>query len=116
MSTLKYGELADWSDGEVPSGGSNANDFMNLKEGENVVRIVTNPYQFYVAWVRDSSGVNRKIRSAVEGCPLTKAGYQPKPRWYVGVLDRSSGDVKILEIGSQVFNAIRNLQKDAELS
>lgn len=111
MNTVKYGELTSWDDADTNSG---ANDFMNLKEGDNVVRVVTNPYQFFVSWVKDQSGVNRKIRSAIENCPLVKAGYTPKPRWYVGVLDRSSGLPKILEIPSTVFNAIKNYVNDPD--
>ncbi len=112
MSTLKYGE-SEWEEGEV-SGGRSGSDFMNLGEGENVVRIVTKPYVYYVAWVRDTSGVNRKIRSAAENCPLALAGHAPKPRYYVGVLDRSSGEVKILEIGNQVYKAIVSFKKDPD--
>lgn len=106
MSKQVVGELQDWNDGETSGGG---NDFMNLKEGNNNIRVFTNPYQFYVAWVRDTAGVNRKIRSSVENCPLVKAGYQPKPRWYVGVIDRSTGQPKILEIPSTVYGSIKNL-------
>lgn len=111
MSTLKYGE-SSWEDLEV--GTSVTKDFLNLKEGENVVRIVTKPYVYYVAWVRDSSGVSRKIRSAAENCPLVLAGHTPKPRYYVGVLDRTSGEVKILEIGNQVYKAIASYIKDPD--
>lgn len=111
MSKVKFGELSSWEDGET---GSGTNDFMNLKEGDNIVRIFTNPYQFFVAWVRDSSGANRKIRSAIDNCPLVKAGHQIRPRWYVGVLDRSSGLPKILEIPSTVFGAIKNYVNDSD--
>lgn len=106
MSQVKYGELTSWDDADV----STPNDFMNLKEGDNVVRVFTNPYQFHVSWIKDVTGVNRKIRSALENCPLVKGGYKLQPRWYIGVLDRQSGGLpKVLEISSQVFTGIKNL-------
>jgi hypothetical protein len=108
MSQVKYGQLQSWSDGDV----STPNDFMNLQEGDNIVRVFTNPYQFHVAWVKDTSGANRKIRSALENCPLVKAGHKIQPRWYIGVLDRKSGQPKILEISTQVYLGIKNYFSD----
>lgn len=110
MSQVKYGELESWEEAEV----STQNDFMNLKEGNNVVRVFTNPYQFYVAWVKDTSGSSRKIRSAIENCPLVRAGHKLQARWYLGVIDRKSGQPKILEISTQVFTAIKNYVSDPD--
>ena len=110
MSQVKYGELTSWEDAEV----STPNDFMNLKEGNNVVRVTTNPYQFFVAWVKDATGANRKIRSALENCPLVKAGHKLQTRWYIGVLDRTTSQPKVLEISSQVFTAIKNYVSDPD--
>lgn len=103
MSEVKYGELASWDDGDV----SGPSDFMNLEQGDNKVRIVTNPYQFVVHWVKDESGKNRKIRCAINDCPLCRQGVDAQTRWYIGVLDYKSGRPKILEIGSQIFRGIR---------
>lgn len=106
MATKVIGKLDDWADGDL--GG---NDFMSLEEGSNIVRIVTSPYQFYVAWTQDATGQNRKIRSAVENCPLAKRGDKIQPRWYIGVLDRKSNQPKILEVGRQIFQQIVALRK-----
>lgn len=106
MATKKIGRLDDWGDADL--GG---NDFMTLEEGSNIVRLVTSPYQFYVSWTQDASGQNRKIRSAGEGCPLVQRGDKIQPRWYVGVLDRKSGQPKILEVGRQIFQQIVALRK-----
>jgi hypothetical protein len=106
MGTKVVGKLDDWADADL--GG---NDFMNLEEGSNVVRVVTSPYQFYVAWTQDASGQNRKIRSAVENCPLAKRGDKIQPRWYIGVLDRRSNQPKILEVGRQIFQQVVALRK-----
>ena len=84
MAEIKYGQLNDWNDGEV----SLQSDFMNLQEGSNVLKVLTNPYQFIVHWVKDQSNASRKIRCAVIDCPLCKKGIKPQYRWYIGVLDR----------------------------
>lgn len=110
MSQVKYGKLSSWDEGDV----SSPSDFMNLKEGDNVVRIFTAPYQFHVAWIKDASGVNRKLRSAAENCPLVRAGHKIQARWYVGAIDRTSGNPKILEISSQVYTGIRGLVSDSD--
>jgi len=106
MATKIVGKLDDWGDADL--GG---NDFMNLEEGSNIVRVVTSPYQFYVAWTQDASGQNRKIRSAVENCPLAKRGDKIQPRWYIGVLDRKTNQPKILEVGRQIFQQVVALRK-----
>lgn len=105
----KYGELQDWNDAEVKTG----SDFMKLVEGDNVVRIITKPYQFTVAWITDPSGVPRKVRSALgKNCPLVKLGEKLQNRWYVGVIDRRDKKTKILELSSQITSAIKRLALD----
>lgn len=108
MAEVKYGQV-NWDESNASVG----NDFMNLEQGDNNVRVFTNPYQFIVHWVKDSSGVNRKIKCAIEDCPLCKKGVKAQYRWYLGVLDRGSDNQpKILEISSQVLIAIKNYISD----
>jgi len=110
MPEVKYGELPDWESGDV----SSPNDFMNLAEGNNKVRVITNPYQFLVHWVKDVTGVNRKIKCAINGCPLCKKGVKTQYRWYIGVIDRVSGQPKILEISSQIYKGIKDHVSDPD--
>jgi len=105
MVTKVVGKLDDWDDGDLGT-----SDFMKLEEGNNEVRVFTKPYQFYQAWAEDASGKERRIRSAVENCPLVERGDDVKPRWYVGVLNRKAGTANILEIGPQIFKGIRSLK------
>ncbi len=49
MGTRVVGKLDSWGDADL--GG---NDFMDLTEGENPVRVLTSPYQFYVHWCQES--------------------------------------------------------------
>jgi hypothetical protein len=110
MANVRYGQLESWDDGDV----STPNDFMNLAEGSNQVRIFTKPYQFIVHWVKDASGVNRKIKCAIDSCPLCKKGVKSQCRWYVGAIDRSSGKGKILEISSQIYKGIKDYVNDPD--
>lgn len=111
MPEVKYGELTDWEDGDVSTG---SNDFMNLAEGVNKVRVFTNPYQFVVHWVKDVTGVNRKIKCALNGCPLCRKGVKTQYRWFIGVIDRKSGQPKILEISSQIYKGIKDHVTDPD--
>ena len=108
MVTKIVGKLSDWSDGDV--GG---NDFLKLVEGEegNPVRMITSPYQFYSHWTTDETGAERKVRCAMDGCPLCQRGEKATARWLVGVIDRRAGKPAILEIGPQIFKQILGLSK-----
>lgn len=110
MSDLKYGEV-DWNEGSVAGGGS---EFMKLEQGDNVVRIFTKPHQFHVCWLKDVSGANKKLRSAMKDCPLVKRGEKIQTRWLVGVINRNKGRAEILEIGSQIYKGIKNLINDPD--
>lgn len=112
MAEIKYGQLESWDDGEV----SLPNDFLRLIEGNNQVRVLTNPFQFVVHWVKDSSNVNRKIRCSIKGCPLCRKMEKPQYRWLIGVLDRKSGLPKILEISQQIYKGIKTYVSDPEWS
>lgn len=103
MADKKYGQVG-WDEGNASTG----NDFMNLEQGDNLVRIFTNPYQFVVHWVKDSSGAVKKVKCAVEDCPLCKKGIKAQYRWFLGVIDRKSNEAKVLEISSQIYIGIKN--------
>lgn len=106
MATKVIGKLDDWTEADL--GG---NDFMKLEEGNNPVRVFTSPYQFYTVWTKDAAGKQRKIRSAVENCPLVQRGEKPVARWYIGVINRKNGKPCILEIGPQIYKQILSLRK-----
>ena len=105
VTTRVVGKLDDWDDGDTGS-----NDFMQLDEGSNEVRVFTKPYQFYVVWTEDSTGKKRKFRSALENCPLIERGEKAQTRWYVGVLNRKTGKPSILEMGVQIFKGVKTLK------
>jgi len=106
MGTRVVGKLDDWGDADL--GG---NDFMNLEEGSNPVRLLGSPYQFYIHWTKDATNANRKVRCALDGCPLCQQGERATARWYVPVINRKTGRCAILEIGPQIFKQILGLSK-----
>ena len=107
MGTRVVGKLDNWDDADL--GGT---DFMNLDEGSNPVRVITSPYQFYIHWSKDATGANRKVRCALDGCPLCQQGERAVARWIVGVMNRKTGKAAIVEIGPQIFKQMHALAKN----
>jgi len=114
MSKVVFGEV-DWNSGDV---GSIKSDFMRLEQGKTKVRVMGNPTQFYVHWVESPDGKKKKVNSPVSDPALVKrledAGFKRKATWIVTVLDRSDDTFKLLEIGSQIYNSIKNLYLDED--
>jgi len=112
MAEFVFGEI-DWNSGATQSGSGRASDFMRLAEGENVVRVMGNPTQYFVHWVTTADGSTKKINSPVDSPDLVRRledeGFRRQARWIVKVLDRTDDTFKLLEIGSQIYNGIRAL-------
>jgi hypothetical protein len=107
------GEI-DWNEADLPSPkGSGKNDYIRLKEGENVVRIMGNPVQTYIHWLTLPDGSQRKIVSPSSNPALVRrledAGFRRQPNWIIKVLDRSDDEFKLLEIGNQIYKGIQTL-------
>jgi hypothetical protein len=111
MAEFVFGEI-DWNSGATQTQGR-ASDFMRLSEGENVVRVMGNPTQYFVHWVTTPDGSTRKINSPVDSPALVRRledeGFRRQARWIVKVLDRTDDTFKLLEIGSQIYNGIKAL-------
>jgi hypothetical protein len=113
MSEVVFGEI-DWNEGAVSEGKS---DFMKLEPGsKNRVRVMANPIQFFTHWLDLPNGKKKKINSPVSDPKLVQKlineGFKSQPRWFIKVLDRTDGQFKLLEIGSQIFNGIKELYAD----
>lgn len=93
-------------------------DFMRLNDGPNLVRIVTKPYKYLVHKYKEESDPGFGDRASCSGpshngeCPLCARGDKPKQRWYIGVIDRATGQYKVLDIGSGIYADIRDLNRD----
>lgn len=110
-SDIVFGEV-DWNSGDT--GTQEKRDlFMRLQEGENEIRVMGNPIQFYVHWLNRPDGSKRKIVSPVDNSSivtrLEDSGFKRQAKWLIKVLDRSDNEFKMLEVGSQIYNGIRAL-------
>jgi len=114
MSKIVFGEV-DWNSGDT---GAPKSDFMRLEEGENVVRVMSNPHQHYIHWLTLPDGSKKKIVSPIDSMALvtrlTDAGFRKQPKWLIKVLDRKDNEFKLLEVGSQIYNGIKALYNNTK--
>jgi len=122
MST--FGEVS-WNDdvfaGENKKQTNSKDLFLRLSDGDNEMRIVTQPFQYLVHKYKKEgdAGFGQKINcSAIHGsCPLCALGDKAKPRWLLGVISKSgatSGTYKILDISFAVFGQIRKYARNTK--
>lgn len=117
-----HGEIS-WEDdigSDRKSKEVNKDLWLRLKEGSNVVRLLTRPFQYstHKGVKKDGEkGFGRKLSCSIThgSCPLCDAGLKAGSRWYLGVLDRETGNYKILDVSYQVFSQIRKLARKTEV-
>jgi hypothetical protein len=119
-----FGEV-NWTDDVFANEGKktvNSKDlFLRLNEGTNEVRLLTQPFQYFVHKYKKEGdpGFGQKVHcSAIHGsCPLCALGDKAKPRWLLGVISRHGGNntYKILDISFAVFSQIRKLAKNPKI-
>ena len=109
MSNMVFGEV-DWN---AADSGSQKSDFMRLEEGENILRVMGNPTQFYIHWIVGQDGQKSKVNSPVNNPELVSrledTGFRRQARWLIKVLDRSDDGFRLLEVGPQIYNGIKML-------
>lgn len=112
MSEMVFGEV-DWN--AADSGGKS--DFARLEEGENLVRIMGNPVQFYVHWLTAPDGSKRKVNSPLDTPELVRrledVGFRRQARWFLKVLNRNTDEFQLLEIGPQIYNGVKALHNNS---
>ena len=115
MANIKNGAVS-WTEevngGKKPSG----NEFLRLSPGPNKIRVLTPAYQYAQHRYLPLNGrkfgyrVNCSKSDTCDECPLCDIpDNKPKKRWLLGVIERSTGMYKILDIGWSVFSAIQAL-------
>ena len=122
MSTQYTTGQVPWSDsslavGERPAGGGK-DRFLKLKPGSNLIRVLTEPYQYYQHKYKfdGEKGFGHRIYcSAKHGsCVVCAKGDKPKKRWYLGVIDRQSNAYKILDVSWSILSGIQTYAADAD--
>lgn len=102
-------------------------DIMKLKNGNNIVRIVTNPFVYWQHKYKadpDASGYPDKIKCAMRAgvtCPLCELvddeGKQRFPRrkqCYLGVIDRKTQSFKVIDAGPGLLQKLEATRMDEE--
>lgn len=118
MTQITVGEV-DWESVNVPgeNRGDRVSDFMQLKQGDNRGRVLSNPQQFAVHWVVDETGKKRKVGCAALNCPVCMRGQdgdKPQARWLVKFYNREENRVQLLEISSQIIKGVLDLVKNPD--
>lgn len=114
----KHGQVSwkDSSGGGKSEGGRDM--FLRLGPGSNIVRLVTDPFQYYQHKYKipgDKGYGHRIACSGANGvCAVCKKGDKPKRRWLIGVIDRKTSTYKILDIGWSVFKGIKTYAEDED--
>lgn len=120
-----FGEVS-WEQDQNTGGGkkfeSTKDLWLRLEKGDNIVRLVTAPFQYLSHKYKSPTekGFGKKVfcSQANGSCPLcemVKEGHEgaekAKKRWLIGVISRTSGTYKILDISWSVFSDIQKLAK-----
>lgn len=123
-NTTTFGEVSyesDFDDNNRGKKESSKDLFLRLKEGTNEVRIVTSPFQYLVhKYKKDENNpkdFGRKVSCSIMhgSCPLCEMGDKAKPRWFYGVIDRSTGTYKVLDVSYAVFSQIRKAARNPKI-
>jgi hypothetical protein len=131
---MKYG-LVSYDDVEFAppgksnnSGGNQGKDaWMRFNQGENEVRLLTDPFQYTMHRYKaqNDKGLGERVLCSIHhgSCPLcdmrdTETGKQlnpPKERWYVYVIDRRTGKECILDMAPSIFRQLKKLNKNPKV-
>lgn len=89
-------------------------EWMMLKEGNNKVRIGHIPKQETIHWIKIPTTLNIKAVECegVGSCQYCKNGEKTYARFYLPVIDRADDKCKMLNIGPQIYQGIKNFAMD----
>jgi hypothetical protein len=117
----KIGEQS-WQSAKSGSGsdGAQKDNFLRLSPGSNVVRILTLPHEYYQHKLVVEGGKRWGYRIGCGSpennidCAVCQRGDKPKRRWFLGVIDRKTGQYKVLDIGWSVYSNILTYVNDPD--
>lgn len=98
----------------APKSQQNGNaDFYRLKEGDNKLRIVSEPEVRGVHWV-DNRGIT--CVGELEGCKFCKfcKDEAPSPKFLFYIIDREDGMLKIAEFGYSIVRQLADYQSNPD--
>lgn len=127
MSKFTWGEET-WDKVDEPK-----TIFMRMEEGQNVIRVVSTPWKYWIHWTQDAAGNRKKVKCAGDvGCPVcekvekemvdlkaassnAKHKEARKPRYLFAIIDRKDGQPKLLDAGPQIVEGIRKMADKPQL-
>lgn len=75
------------------------------RDDSKTIRVFTKLGQGRVHWVEDDGRFRRQV-CVGQGCRLCAKGNRAQDRWTLGVIDRTDGQPKLLEVGAQVMSQL----------
>ena len=99
--------LTDYNPPEAES------SWLRLEEGTTVIRILSHVYHFQNHYLPDQKK-SVDCTGNIATCQWCQKGNKPRSRWAYYVLNRNTGDVKVFEMGWQIFGSILALAKDKD--
>lgn len=120
--TTVFGEV-NWDDSLDTGGGGdkkqlNKDLFLRLGEGDNELRLITQPHQYLVHKYKKDPSNNKDygqkiLCSKIHGsCAVCDLDDKAKPRWLFGVIDRVTNKTKILDVGSAVMQQLKKIVRN----
>lgn len=89
--------------------------WLKIEQGDNRLRIITSPYQFWVHWSKDVAGQTARLNCCLTNCPECDRGkFKAEKRWVMAVLDKKTNKPHIMEVGKTIFRKIKMLVEDEE--
>ena len=119
----KFG-TTDWNEETGPrkgfdksTSGDNKIQYMKFVNGDNVVRVVLDPKKYITHKYKEEQdqGFGDWCKCSMpthNSCPLCARKDRPKKRWLVGAIDRKSGQFRIMDISSAIYDQIKSLNQD----
>jgi len=94
--------------------GVQGGDFMELKDGDNKVRFVTE-------FVPYGNHFNEKLQKSIicvgkEDCSECQKDNKPRVQFIGWVIDRADGDIKLLRIGYQIYSDMGKLSESDDFA
>ncbi len=120
----KFG-TTDWNEETGPRknnerpAGDNKVQYMKFVNGDNKIRIVIDPKRYITHKFKEENdpGFGDWVKCSMplhKACPLCARKDKPKKRWLVGCIDRKSGQFRIMDISSAIYDQIKSLYQDEE--
>lgn len=96
-------------------GEKNKSDWLNLKEGSNKIRVVSDFADYGTHAIKEGNKFQSVVCIGKENhCPYCEKGLPVKVQFLGWVIDRNDGQVKLLRIGWKIYEQLKKFQESEE--